>query len=367
MNNLLKLFAISFIIAFLAACEGPQGDIGPAGAQGEAGADGLNGADGQDATRPMQGDMPAGIPQAVWNAFNIEDRRTNTNPGDIGIGTASLVRDDFGYYFLAFSSLATNAAAGTVYDVYSTVSGAAFATQNGFDATEQPVWVGSISAGAGEQYVPLDAAPTMAEGGNQRYFDWVVIYPNENPNQDAPGIVADLDATNLLPRKTVWNPFQLEDRSAEEVATTNGYVKMITNQDQGRTRFWLYLNDFQGIGQPLADASIAMSVDRFAVFLGTRGAALAGQLADMDEPAYQMLGYITENGEQYFPLQVNSGDNPFFAPQRAKAGQERWYDWVLIYPVDADGNVLNGGDFGGIVADLDATGDLSENQRVIAD
>lgn len=364
MNNLLKLLAFSLFIIFLAACEGPQGEIGPAGAQGEAGMDGV---DGQDATRPMQGDTPAGIPQVVWNAFNIEDRRTNTNPGDIGIGTAALVRDDFGYYFLAFSSLSTSDEAGTVFDVYSTVSGAAFATQNDFDATEQPVWVGTITAGAGEQYVPLDAAPSQAEGGNQRFFDWVVIYPNENANQDAPGIVADLDATNLLPRKTVWNPYQLEDRSVTEFATTNGYAKMITNQDQGRTKFWLYLSDFQGVGQPLADNSISMSVEKFAVYLGTRGAALSGQLLDMDEPAIQMLGYINKNGEQYFPLQVNSGDNPFFAPQRAKAGQERWYDWVLIYPVDADGNVLNGGDFGGIVADLDATGDLSQNQRIIND
>lgn len=35
-----------------------------------------------------------GIPVKVWQQWDIEDRRVNTDPGDIGIGKIDLIKDD---------------------------------------------------------------------------------------------------------------------------------------------------------------------------------------------------------------------------------------------------------------------------------
>ncbi len=391
MKNFSIHIIVLFFSQFLFSCQGPTGPVGPAGSAGAAGAAGEAGATGATGPsgRPAQGNSPAGIAMQVWNSFSIEDRRNNTNPGDIGIGTARLVRDDFSYYFFEFSGFNTSDAADTEYAVYSTVAGAALSTQQGFDASERPILLDTISKGTSTIHVALPSAPTRATGGSQRFYDWIVIYPLTGADTDAPGIVADLDATNLEPRRQVWNSFLLEDRTTADNATyrsgNNGSARIITNADQGRTRYWLNLTDFQNIGQAIARGSGSIVADSFAIFMATAGAGLNTQngFDEGDQPVY--VGTLVSNGAQYIPMLVsaarpdnvtlgannivvntNSGvsldDNNYMIPQRSTGSRGLWYDWVILHPYE-DAN-LRPITYPGIVADLDRDNELADNQRV---
>lgn len=390
---------------FITSCEGEDGLDGQDGINGidgingqdgADGADGQDGADGEDA-RPPQTTAPFGFVEDIWNNFDVEDRRVNRNPGNIGIGDATLVRDENNYFFYEFSSFNTSDPDGTQYYVYSTVAGASLDTQNGFAEDERPRMVMNlegtapftITKGEGTTFVPLTTPPGPAASG--RMFDWIVIYPANTTDFSIPGIVADLDASDLLPRKQIWNAFEIEDRTALDLdpnsaTTTNGYARLITNQDQGRTRFWVNLTDFQNVDQPIVRANGGITATSFAVFLTVAGANLQTQGGfDVSErPVF--VGILDENGAQYVPLtpgeqadldavngrgisfnlntdglQLNS--DGYIIPQRATGGNNRWYDWVVLMPIDASG--VRPISYPGFAADLDADDQLSQNQRIV--
>ena len=385
------------------SCEGTDGLDGLNGRDGIDGVDGTNGLDGQDGQdgqdgdpgRPDQTNMPVGVRQQVWNNFNIEDRRSNTNPGDIGIGYARLIQDDNGYFFYEITGFNTADADGTEYYVYTTVAGAPLATQNGFaNEDERPRMVMNlegtapftITKGSGTIYVPLTTSPGPAASG--RMFDWVVIYPTGTSDFSGPGIVADLDAQALLPRKQIWNRFQIEDRTALDLdpnsaTATNGYARLITNQDQGRSRYWLNLTNFQNVNQPIVRGNGNITATSFAVFLTVAGANLntQGGFDESERPVF--VGILDANGAQYVPLtpgnvsdldavngrgitfnlnsNVQLNADGYIKPQRATGGNQRWYDWVVLMPIDATG--VRPITYPGFAADLDADNQLSQNQR----
>ena len=384
---------------FVASCDGEDGRDGidgvdgAQGPAGPAGADGVDGADGADATEVAQGLTPLGFVEDVWNGFELEDRRTNTDPGDIGIGTALLVRDENNDFFFELSSFNTSDPDGTEYYVYNTAAGASLDVQNGFAEDERPRMVMNlegtapftITKGDERMFIPLTTPPGPAASG--RMFDWIVIYPAGTTDFSGPGIVADLDAANALPRRQIWNSFQIEDRTdtSIEVTATNGYARLITNEDQGRTRFWVNLTDFQNVGQTIVRGAGGITATSFAVFLTVAGAPLATQNGfDVSEqPVF--IGILDTNGAQYIPLlegdvadldanngrgitfNLNNGgvtlnEGGYIVPQQATGGLNRWYDWVYLMPIDAGGVRPIG--YAGLVADLDQGNDLSQNQRV---
>ena len=384
-----NIFMVLFLGALLTiSCEGEDG------INGLNGADGVDGVDG--AGIAAQTETPAGLATQVWNTFDIEDRRSNTNPGDIGVGSVRLVQDDNGYYFYDFSNFYTSDAMGTEYYVFTTVAGAALDTQNGFaNEDERPKQVmtldGSgpltITKGTGNFYVPLTEAPGPAASG--RMFDWIVMYPVGTTDFSGPGIVADLDAPNGLPRQQLWNMFAIEDRTALDLdpnsaTTDNGYLRLITNNDQGRTRYWLHFNDFQNVNQPIVRANGGITATSFAVFLTVAGANLntQGGFDASERPVF--VGILDQNGAQYLPLTegdvadlnavngrnitfnlnnggVNLNQDGYILPQRASGGNQRWYDWVVLMPIDAMG--VRPTSYPGFAADLDRDGDLSQNQK----
>ena len=215
------------------------------------------------------------------------------------------------------------------------------------------------------------------------------MYPVGTTDFSAPGIVADLDAQNLLPRQQIWNEFNIEDRTALDLdpnsaTATNGYVRLITNNDQGRTRYWLHFNDFQNVDQPIVRGNGGITATSFAVFLTVAGANLntQGGFDASERPVF--VGILDQNGAQYLPLApgdmadltavngrnitfnlnnggVNLNNDGYILPQRASGGNARWYDWIVLMPIDANG--VRPITYPGFAADLDRDGDLSQNQR----
>ena len=379
---------------FIISCDGEDGDIGPIGPAGINGIDGQDGVDGQDGAdaRPPQGLLPVGLFVNVWNSFDIEDRRVNRNPGDIGVGTAQLIKDENDHFFYMLSSFTTSDSANTEYEVYTTVAGAALGTQNGFTTSERPRQVMTLDGSApltitqseDRIYIPVTTPPGPAED-TRRMFDWLLLYP-VGGDIDQPGIVADLDAQDLLPRRQIWNSFEIEDRTADAPApavTGNGFARIVTNEDQGRTRFWINLSGFEGINAPINRGGGSIVAERFAVFLTVAGAPLGNQINFAgEEPVF--VGFVEANGAQYIPMTLGTvadldaanGRNIAFnlnnanvalnadgyiLPQRASGGQNRWYDWVVLMPIDAQG--IRPITYGGFASDLDRDNELSQNQR----
>ena len=374
---------------YMTSCDGEDG------VDGIDGIDGIDGVDGQDVVSDQQ-NTPAGFIETIWNTFDIEDRRANTNPGDIGVGNARLVRDENNDFFFELSGFNTVDPAGTVYNVYNTVAGASLDTQNGFAEGETPRLVmnleGSepftVTNGTGTMYIPLTTPPGPAPSG--RMFDWIVIYPAGTTDFSGPGIVADLDASNLLPRRQIWNAFEIEDRTAQDqgiaATTTNGSARLITNEDQGRTRFWVQLDDFQNVNQPIVRGNGSITATSFAVFVTVAGANLEAQglFDESERPVF--VGILEENGAQYIPLlegnvadleavngrdiqfNLNNGgvqlnSDGYILPQRATGGNQRWYDWVILMPIDANGvRPIN---YAGFASDLDRDNELSQNQTSV--
>ena len=277
-----------------------------------------------------------------------------------------------------------------------TVAGAPLATQNSFaNEDERPYQVmnldGSgpltITKGSENFFVPVRRAPGPAASG--RMFDWIVMYPAGTNDFSQPGIVADLDAANLLPRQQIWNPFNIQDRTALDLdpnsaTATNGYARLITNNDQGRSRYWLHLNDFQNVGEPIVRGNGNITATSFAVFLTVAGANLniQGGYDVSERPVF--VGILDQNGAQYLPLvagdvndlQAVNGRNinfnlnnagislnndGYIVPQQANGGANRWYDWVVLMPIDANG--VRPITYPGFAADLDRDNDLSGNQN----
>ena len=376
------------------SCEGDDGVDGVDGINGVDGIDGVDGLDAEGALVDLQGELPEGFTENIWNSFDIEDRRSNTNPGDIGVGNAQLVRDENKHFFVELSSFNTSDPDDTEYYVFSTVAGAALDTQNGFAEDERPRMIMDIDGtapftvtkGDDQMFIPLTTPPGPASSG--RMFDWVVLYPAGTTDFSAPGIVADLDAGNLLPRLQIWNSFEIEDRTfqgvdASSVTTINGSARLITNEDQGRSRFWINLTDFQGVDQPIARGNGNITATSFAVFLTVAGADLntQGGFDESERPVF--IGVLEDNGAQYVPLlegdvadldavngrgiefNLNNGgvslnEDGYITPQRATGGSNRWYDWVVLMPIDADG--VRPISYAGFAADLDATNELAQNQ-----
>jgi len=389
---------------FAVSCDGEDGIDGVNGVDGIDGVNGIDGADGADGVDGVDGDSgvppqeatPLGFVEDIWNGFELEDRRTNTDPGDIGIGTALLVRDENNHFFFDLSSFNTSDPDGTEYYVFNTVAGASLDVQNGFAEDERPRMVMNlegtaaftITKGDDRMFVPLTTPPGPAASG--RMFDWIVIYPAGTTDFSGPGIVADLDALNALPRRQIWNSFLIEDRTALDLdpnsaTATNGYARLITNEDQGRTRFWVNLTDFQNVGQPIVRGNGNITATSFAVFLTVAGANLQTQGGfDVSErPVF--IGILDTNGAQYVPLlegnpadleavngrgipfNLNNGgvtlnDGGYIVPQRATGGNNRWYDWVVLMPIDAMG--VRPISYPGFAADLDRDNELTQNQRV---
>ena len=371
-----------------------EGEDGVDGIDGINGIDGTDGIDAEGVLVAVQGELPEGFTENIWNSFDIEDRRSNTNPGDIGVGNAQLVRDENKHFFVELSSFNTSDPDDTEYYVFSTVAGAALDTQNDFEEDERPRMIMDIDGtapftvtkGDDQMFIPLTTPPGPASSG--RMFDWVVLYPAGTTDFSAPGIVADLDAGNLLPRLQIWNEFEIEDRTAQDqdatsVTATNGYARLITNEDQGRSRFWINLTDFQGVDQPIERGNGNITATSFAVFLTVAGADLntQGGFDESERPVF--IGILEENGAQYVPLLegdvanldavngrgiefnlnnggVNLNEDGYITPQRATGGSNRWYDWVVLMPIDADG--VRPTSYAGFAADLDATNELAQNQ-----
>jgi hypothetical protein len=388
MKKITVLFVLVLGTFLATSCDGEDG------INGINGIDGVDGADGVGV--PPQTSTPVGVRTPIWNAFDIEDRRVNTNPGDIGVGSVQLIQDDNGYYFYEFSDFYTSDPMGTEYYVYSTVAGAPLSTQNVFPNQDERPWQvmeldGSgpltITKGTGNFYVPLTVAPGPAASG--RMFDWIVMYPVGTTDFSSPGIVADLDAQDLLPRQQIWNEFNIEDRTALDLdpasaTATNGYVRLITNNDQGRTRYWLHFNDFQNVDQPIVRGNGGITATSFAVFLTVAGANLntQGGFDTTERPVF--VGILDQNGAQYLPLApgdmadlnavngrnitfnlnnggVNLNNDGYILPQKASGGNARWYDWVVLMPIDANG--VRPITYPGFAADLDRDNDLSQNQN----
>ena len=396
MKRVSILIMLMVASVFVTSCsdDGTDGIDGIDGTNGIDGINGIDGQDGQDANAIDQGNFPVGFSENIWNSFDIEDRRTNTNPGDIGIGEAQLIRDENKDFFVELSSFTTVDPVGTEYYVFSTVAGAPVATQNTFAEDERPRMIMNldgtapftVTSGDSEMFIPLTTAPGPAASG--RMFDWVVLYPAGTTDFSGPGIVADLDADNLLPRLQIWNEFEIEDRTAQDqdlnsVTATNGYARLITNEDQGRSRFWINLTDFQNVGEPIVRANGGITATSFAVFLTVAGADLATQGAFDQSERPVFVGILDTNGAQYIPLLegdvadleavngrglnlnlnnggVNLNADGYITPQRATGGSNRWYDWVVLMPIDATGVRPIG--YPGFAADLDSTNDLAQNQ-----
>ncbi|MCC1483449.1 hypothetical protein [Winogradskyella immobilis] len=395
---------VSFLILlligslFAISCEGEDGLDGQNGQDGINGLDGRDGQDGEDGedgeNPPAQSTAPFGFVEDIWNNFDIEDRRVNRNPGDIGVGDAVLIRDENNHFFYELSSFNTSDSAGTEYYVYTTVAGASLDTQNGFAEDERPRQVMNLEGTApftitndgGTIFIPLTTPPGPAASG--RMFDWIVIYPATGADTSMPGIVADLDASDLMPRKQIWNVFDLEDRTALDqgiaATTNNGTARLITNQDQGRTQYWIELDGFQNVNQPIVRGNGNIVAERFAVFAAVAGAGLGvqGGFDASERPVF--IGFVDANGDQYVPLlegdvadleaengrgiqfNLNNGgvalnDGGYVIPQRATGGNNRWYDWVILHPIDANG--LRPITYPSFAADLDADDELSQNQR----
>ncbi len=284
--------------------------MGPAGAEGPQGPQGP----GIEPT-----DTPVGIPTALWSPAPIEDRRV-TPPAIIG--SLQLVRDDIDQYFVAIEADFARPIAGDI-EVYQAVAGADLTTQMGFDETERPQLVTTLSAD-GAQFIRLEGAPPQATGGNQRFFDWIVLWdPNSNENV----AVADMDALNDIPDgipTVVWNAFELQDRRTDPA--TAGFGSAVLIRDDRDTYFVMLSDDF--VRPDGADADIYGAV---------AGAELATQIADNDptEQPFQ-IGTITDDGEQFVRLDS--------APPRATGGNQRFFDWILLH--NGTENVA--------VADLDA-------------
>lgn len=403
-----SVLLVSLLHFTLVNCEGDKGDVGPAGAKGDKGdtgatgaagadgKDGADGADGSDATAAVQGDAPVGAQTMVWNSFRIEDRRTNTDPGDIGIGELSLVKDDNSHYFYRLSSFNLGAD-GSEWNVWQTVSGTAMNTQNAFDASERPIALGKITKSTETIYVKLSGFPGRASAGDKRWRDWVVIMPTTGGDASKPGIVADLDFNSSMPRKLLWNQWRIEDRTSgksgadpEARKGANGYAQLITNEDN--SKYWLHFSNFQNIGQAVSlkpGGSGTITATKFAVFVGIGGAALNTQNSNADGDKVVYIGDLTKNGEQYLSLKVdgtidatktftgaagdivinqntaisrNSGN--YIVPQKA-ATAGKWYDWIVLHPYEDNGGneVLRPIGYAGLVIDLDAQNELNVVER----
>jgi hypothetical protein len=188
-----------------------------------------------------------------------------------------------------------------------------------FDESEQPVKVGEISWSDKAIYIPLkNGAPQKATSGKERWYDWVVFLPQKGSDASKAAIVADLDASSgatdtRRPRQQVWNKWEVEDRTAgsDGIVNTGIVASLITNADQGRTRYWVKLEQFDAIGKAIArkkEDGTEIIASKFAVFLGIGGAPVNSQkelALSGDRLVY--MGDITKNGPQYFPFKKRDG------------------------------------------------------------
>ena len=200
----------------------------------------------------------------------------------------------------------------------------------------------------------------------------------EVPVDETPAI-ADLEM--------VFNRFLLEDRTeggdtaSESISgIDNGYAQMLRDEEDGM--HYIGLTDFANVGEPIDRNFPNIEASRFAVFLTTAGAGLATQngFDAGDLPIY--IGELETNGEnviRLIPAEGNGGTITLggvdvntrateditltstgdIAPQRSTGSRNAWYDWVVLHPFQGD--VLRPITYPGIVADLDADRQLSQN------
>ena len=81
---------------------------------------------------------------------------------------------------------------------------------------------------------------------------------------------------------------------------------------------------------------------------------LEGDVADLDAVNGRGIEFNLNNGG------VSLNEDGYITPQRATGGSNRWYDWVVLMPIDADG--VRPISYAGFAADLDATNELAQNQ-----
>ncbi len=279
--------------------DGAQGPAGPAGPTGPAGPPG-------EAPTVDPTDTPVGVPEVIWSPAPIEDRSDATVQF---VGDLRIVRDDLDQYFVEFDGYALPA--GT-YEIYQAVAGASIADQMANnDDSEKPRLLTEVS-GQLPKYLRLDGAPPRATGGNQRFFDWIVIWdPSNNVNL----VVADTDAFNDIPDgipTVLWNPFELEDRRTDPATTGFGTAALV--RDDRGTYYVMLSDDFV---RPV-DADLTL-------YAATGGADLDAQLAsdtlDATEKPFE-IGTISADGLQFVRLKA--------APPRATGGETRFFDWILM-------------------------------------
>ncbi len=271
-------------------------------------------------------DIPVGVLTQVWDSFELEDRRTS--PAKAGFGTASMVRDDRGVYYIAFDSSFVMPEGFSSLPVYQAVSGSGLKSQqDGFDPSERPFPVATISS-SGAQFIRLDGAPKRAAGGNQRFFDWVILYDETNEVNVA---VADLDADNDIPNgvpELIWNPAELEDRRGAQPESGFGSASIV--RDDRDTYFIMLTDDFVRPDDADADA-----------YLAVNSANIGDAMVDLDPSERPIkIGTVTADGLQFIRLKVEL--------DRAIGGEKRFHDWLILY--NGTDNVA--------VADFDALNEI---------
>ena len=310
------------------------------------------------------------------------------------------------------------------FAVFLTTAGAGLGAQNDFNEGDRPIYIGELTMN-GENVIALKphstggdltiggqsiktrltSSVTLTKEGfvtkqkslnSDKWYDWVVLHPFEGENLRPityPGIVADLDATNDLDQNIkiadlnkVWNKFKLEDRTdgkADENPTgiDNGYAKMLMNDDA--SRFYFGFTGFNNVGKAIDLMNPNIEASRFAVFLTTAGAGLGAQngFDEGDRPIY--IGTLTKNGEGVMSLKPHAtggkltigGQEIYTRPTsgvtvtadgfvnvktKSTGSKNTYYDWVVLHPYQGDN--LRPISYPGIVADLDAAGDLDQNK-----
>ena len=77
-------------------------------------------------------------------------------------------------------------------------------------------------------------------------------------------------------------------------------------------------------------------------------------MADLEAVNGRDIAFNLNNGG----VQLNA--DGYIVPQRAVGGNQRWYDWVILMPIDANG--VRPISYGGFASDLDRDNELSQNQ-----
>jgi len=218
----------------------------------------------------------------------------------------------------------------------------------------------------------------------------IVDPTEEDPTEGDTPIEGD-DTPAIADLEMVFNRFLLEDRTeggdtaSESISgIDNSYAQMLREEEDGR--HYIGLTNFANVEEPIDRNFPNIEASRFAVFLTIAGAGLGTQngFDAGDLPIY--IGELETNGEsviRLIPAEGNGGTITIggidvntrateditltstgdIMPQRSTGSRNSWYDWVVLHPFQGD--ALRPITYPGIVADLDADRQLSQNFEMI--